>query len=636
MKTKLFTLCCTATALTSQAQAEAPQTKKSSDSPNIIWFLTEDLSPHFLALFNNGAGCETPNLSELASRGVIYPNAYSNAPVSSAARTTLITGCYAPSFEGGFHRRLEENPMPEGLRMFPTYMRQAGYYTINAKKQDYNVILDEEAWDNIEGKLDTWRTRPDKDVPFFMQRSVMTTHESRMHFSTHDFKTKKTRHNPDSVVLQPHLPDTDIMRYSYAWIYDRIEETDMELGALLKMLEEDGEADNTIIFFFGDNGGVLPGTKGYTDNIGVQVPLVVYVPEKWQSAVGIKAGEVRTDLVSFMDFAPTTLNIAGAEIPSRMDGVPFLGKDSQRGAQSVVCYGDRFDELYSFNRSIRRGDFRYERNYQPYQPQSLFSWYRFEQLAFQNWDELYRKGVLNAAQSKFFEPQGVEELYNLAEDPHELHNLAADPLYGEKLKELQSELNSYLLDKCDLSFFPENIIHEEAMANPDNFGKANRARIESLMQIADLQRESFKGAKKQLVASLKSTDDVEVWWALTACASFGTEAKSLKAAAKSLLTHKRHYVVSRAMLFLSMLGEEFSEESIKSLLDNVKESETLTILNDLTYMVESGNHPSFPISTSEVKGGYGVVWRVKYLQSLYDKVPMSELLYIEVTPKFED
>ena len=157
--------------------------KDMKKKPNIVWFLTEDLSPQYLSLFNNGKGCDMPNVERLAKEGIIYTNAYSSAPVSSAARTTLITGCYAPRFGGALHRRLEPLPMPKDLNMFPTYLRKAGYETYNVIKTDYNVVLDENAWTNIKGKIDSWTKRPDKSKPFFLMRSQLDTHESRLQFS---------------------------------------------------------------------------------------------------------------------------------------------------------------------------------------------------------------------------------------------------------------------------------------------------------------------------------------------------------------------------------------------------------------------------------------------------------------------
>ncbi len=629
----MITACCfAAAAVSSQAMASTtPAPKKGAESqerPNIVWYLTEDLSPQMYALFMDGKGCEAPNAERLAREGVIYTNAYSNAAVSSAARTTLITGCFAPSFEGSFHRKVVTNPMPENLNMFPYYLRQAGYYTLNAQKTDYNVELDTEAWDVINAPTYSWADRPDKSQPFFLMRTNAVTHESSLHFNHNDFNNKPTEHDPAKVDLLPMHPDTKLMRYTYATLYDRIMDSDRELGEIVDRLEQEGELDNTIILFFGDNGGCLPGTKGYTDDIGVHVPLVVYVPQKWRDKLGIEAGSTREDLVSFMDFGATTLNLAGAEIPERMDGIPFLGEDSERGRESVVCYGDRFDEYYSFNRSIRKGDLRYERSFNPYQRQSLFASYRVKQIAFQEWYDLYNAGGLNEAQSRFFQEYGVEELYDLKNDPFELNNLASDPKYKKELKELRGDLYDYLIDRCDLGFFPENIIHEEAMENPDKYGDENKARIKRFVAIADLQRSSFSKAKKSLEKYLASSDNVEQWWALATCISFGEEARSMVEPVKKLLKSDRGFVRQRAMLFLGMMGETFTKSDVMSNLEICKVgTEAMVIFNDVAIMVEEGYMKAFPIDISEVPVScVGVERRTNYIDGLYNKKSILEIV----------
>ena len=83
--------------------------------PNFVWFMAEDVSKHYLSLYNDGSyGAVTPKFRKLATEGIIFNNAYSNAPVSSAARTTLITGCYATRLGCSYHRRMEEVPLPKG------------------------------------------------------------------------------------------------------------------------------------------------------------------------------------------------------------------------------------------------------------------------------------------------------------------------------------------------------------------------------------------------------------------------------------------------------------------------------------------------------------------------------------------
>ena len=590
-----------------------------TERPNIVFFLTEDLSPHYLKLFNNQEhGAATPNVEALSKQGYIYTNAYSNAPVSSAARTTLITGCYAPRFGGSAHRKIEALPMPEGLRMFPTYLREAGYFTCNAAKTDYNVILDRDAWDIMQGKLGDWRKRKDKTQPFFYQRNFVKTHESTLHFNEKTYQEKPTKNNPDSVYIHPYLPDTKLMRYTYATFYDRIKDSDDELGQLVQMLKEDGVLDNTFIFYFGDNGGSLPGTKGYTDDIGLHVPLVVYVPDKWKEKMPQALGTVNKSIVSFMDLGPTALNLAGVTIPKQMDGKPILGKNAVTNQDRTFCYGDRFDELYAFNRIMRKGNYRYARNYQPYHPQSLYALYRYKQMAFKEWKAYHEAGKLNTLQSSFFEDFGTEELYDLAKDPLEMHNLANEKQYKQVLHGLRSELDTYLVEQADLGFFPETIILEQGMENPDNFGNKNRTRIARFQQVANLQLTSFGKAKKELKQAVTANDCVEQWWGLTSCAFFGNDAKAFKVEATQLLKHERSFVQARAMVFLAHLGKQFTRKEILPILSQTKTTaEALLVLNDLAYLVEGGLLSPFELNEADIPfKSQMIAWRITYLKQL--------------------
>ena len=397
----LYTACCTTTIA---AQEEV------KERPNFVWFMAEDVTSYYLKLYNNNEkGVATPHVEKLAKEGIVFNNAYSNAPVSSAARSTLITGCYAPRLGVSFHRKLEQVPMPEGLRMFPSYLREAGYHTSNAAKTDYNCFMDKTAWDVVNGELGEWRNRPNKKTPFFHVRTSMTTHESKLQFKENKVNTVKTKNDPNDVFVHPNHPDTKLFRYTYATFYDRIQDSDNELGELMEMLKADGELDNTFIFYFGDNGGSLPFSKGYTTETGLHVPMVVYVPKKWRERLPIKIGERTNGFVSFMDLGPTLLHLAGISVPEGMDGTPFLGEDISKAQMEakdeVYGYGERFDELYAFNRTLRKGNFKYSRNFQPYHSKSLYSLYRYKQAAFREWKKMYNNGKLNKVQSYFFESQ---------------------------------------------------------------------------------------------------------------------------------------------------------------------------------------------------------------------------------------
>lgn len=592
---------------------------KNLERPNFVWFMAEDVSKHYFQLYNaDGSGVATPNVSRLAREGIVFENAYSNAPVSSAARSTLITGCYATRLGVSFHRKLEEVPMPEGLNMFPFYLRRAGYHTSNAAKTDYNCFLDKEAWDIVSAKMGDWRKRKDKSQPFFHVRTNATTHESKLHFPETAVRNVATWNSPDEIKVHPFHPDTELFRYTYASFYDCIQRSDEELGKMMVMLEEDGELDNTFIFYFGDNGGSLPGTKGYTGELGLQVPLVVYVPKKWRDRLPVEIGGRTDGFVSFVDFGPTLLHLAGIDVPEKMDGVPFMGVDISwdklNSRDEVYGYGDRFDELYAFNRTVRKGNFKYSRNYQPYHPKSLYALYRYKQAAFREWEDLYKAGKLNAVQSRFFQPQTTEELYDLSVDPFETHNLAGDKRYDVKLEEMRDLLRNKLLKDRDLGFYPECVWLELGRTNPTRFAQIHTKELSAYLHVADLQLLPFSQVHEELKQALQSEDAVMRYWAITTCASFGKKAKVFKKRLKELLSDSNAYVAGRALVALNQFAEYDNPAMAKKLLQRASNgAESLLILNDIAYLYWAKGE-RFDLTKADIPYSCeGVDWRLLYI-----------------------
>ena len=611
----IYAACCVTSSM-SYAK-EAPH-----ERPNFVWFMAEDISKHYLSLYNDGKeGVATPNVEKLAAEGIVFNNTYCNAPVSSAARSTLITGCYAPRLGVSFHRKLQKMPMPEGLNMFPSYLRKAGYHTSNATKTDYNCFLDKTAWDVVEGKIGEWRNRPDKRKPFFHVYTNAVTHEGKLQFKKNAVKEVPTHNNPASVTIHPYHPDTELFRYTYATFYDRIQDSDTALGELIEMLKTDGELDNTFVFYFGDNGGSLPGTKGYTTEGGLQVPLVVYVPRKWREFLPVKVGQRVDGFVSFMDLGPTLLHLAGITVPEGIDGTPFLGEDISlkqlNDRDEVYGYGDRFDELYAFNRTVRKGRFKYSRNFQPYHSKSLYALYRYKQAAFREWKELYAKGMLNEIQKRFFEPQGAEELYDLSVDPYETKNLVTVPTYRSTLENLRILLKGKLLEENDLGFYPECVWLEQGSQNPTGFGKKKKDKIKIYSDIADLEMASFKDAKPAISKALNSSDPVERYWGATVCASFGGEAVSLYKELELLTVDTQAFVRSRAIVALSRMGKVNPVPLMKEALQIAGSgAESLLILNDITYLQESNLGVHFNLQESDIlQKCSGTDWRLKYLSA---------------------
>ncbi len=524
--------------------------------PNIIWLVSEDNSKHFLELYDS-SGVSLKSLRRLAKNGLVFNNAFSNAPVCSVARSTIISGCYAPRIGTQYHRCIEKVPLPKGLTMFPTYLHKAGYYTTNNSKEDYNLSKDELVWNESSAQA-SYRKRP-PNTPFFHVQNFGITHEGKLHFSSEDIEKKPTRVDPESVKVFPYHPETEISKYTYARLLDHHLILDSLLNAFLDQVEADGLMDDTFIFYYGDHGGVLPRSKGYIYESGLHVPLVVYVPPKYRSLVPKKPGSHINGFVSFVDLAPTVLNLVGIKVPAEMDGRAFLGKGVSAseldGRQTVFGHADRFDEKYDLVRSIRKGSLKYIRNYQPFNRDGLHNFYRYRMLMFEEWRALFKQGRLNAIQAQFFQKKSPEALYNLDVDPHEVNNLADDPTYADQLREMRTLLRDKLKDLPDLSFYPEPYFLEVGRHDPTQFGRERSDEISLLIDVADLNLEEFGDVEERIRENLTAENPWKRYWALIVCSSFGKGAASLTPLAQQLVDHDSVPLVRmRALEFLALSG----------------------------------------------------------------------------------
>lgn len=557
-----------------------------ADRPNFVWIMSEDNSKHYLRHFDPD-GAPAPNIEALAEHGITFDRAFSCAPVCSVARTTLITACYAPRIGTQFHRRSKMAAMPEGLKMFPAYLHDAGYYTTNNSKEDYNAQKSPDTWNESSRKA-SWKKRPDKSMPFFHVVTTGLSHEGQLHFPEKAMATP-TQTNPASVKLQPYFPDTDTFRYTRASYHDRMTAIDKVVGDVVQELRSDGQFENTFIFYFGDHGGVLPRSKGYTYEAGLHVPLVVRVPERWKDLVSREVGSRTNGFVEFVDFGPTVLNLAGIDVPSGVDGKAFLG-DGIDAAEvdarnETFGYADRFDEKYDLVRTLRIGNIKYMRHFEPYYPDGLQNNYRYKMLAYQQWRQLHAEGKLNEVQSQFFRPKAVEAIYDLEHDPHETRNLASDPNTQTILKKMRARLDQRLKSMPDLSFIPEAVLYESAMGNPTAFGQQNKTRIAKLIDTANLALSPFDESEEQLRKAISSDDPWVRYWGLVAASSIGPDAKPLTSLAKNHLSDKEPLVALRAIEFMALMSNEDIRPQLYQTIERASnEPELLQILNTAAYL----------------------------------------------------
>ena len=459
-----------------------------AELPNILWITCEDMSAR-LGCYGDPIA-QTPNLDKLAGEGIRYTNAYSVSGVCAPSRAALITGMYPTSFGAQHMRTLsrtasldkitdpellaipvyEAVPPPEA-KTYAELFRRAGYYTTNNVKTDYQFRNPITAWDESSNSAH-WRNRKDKEQPFFAVFNIMETHES-MVWGNAD---KPILVDPDEIELPPYYPDSPVIRRDMAIHYSNIIRMDSIAGAIITQLEEDGLLDNTIVFFYSDHGDGLPRMKRWTYDSGLHVPLIIRFPDKRG------AGTVSDRLVSFVDFAPAALSIAGLDIPENMHGIPFLGEREAPPRDYIFASRDRMDPALDCIRSVRDKQYKYSRNYLPQRPYVQFLPYRDQMDLMQELFRFHNEGRLDSVQSLWFrQSKPEEELFDLHADPHEIHNLAGNPELKEVKSRLSQALDGWIEQTGDPLTLPEPELVKrlwppdgiQPVTEPVNFSRTN-------------------------------------------------------------------------------------------------------------------------------------------------------------------
>jgi len=318
--------------------------------------------------------------------------------------------------------------------------------------------------------------------------------------------------------------------------------------------------------------------------------MIVYFPDKWKHLAPAENGSRLNGFVQFIDLAPTVLHLAGVDIPNQIDGKAFLGKGITKSElesrDMAFSYADRFDEKYDLVRAVRKGKYKYIRNYQPFNFDGLQNNYRYIMLAFEEWRQLYKADKLNAAQKEFFEAKPAEALYDIEKDPHEVNNLAKLPQHQATVLALRESLQTKVKSIADLSFIPEPDYIHKGLSNPVKYGQMNMARIARLVDIADLSLQPFSKAKKGIKKALKSEDPWQRYWGLVACSSFGEQARKFYRKAKKIKRKdKNNLVKTRAVEFLALNKQIDPATDLGKLIkDAQSEVEANLILNTLTLL----------------------------------------------------
>lgn len=501
-----------------------------ADQPNILWFVSEDNSASFIGAYGNELA-RTPTIDRLAAEGVRYRNFHTTSPVCAPTKLGLLTGLYEASMAPGNHMRarwgIDEQTdynAPAFVRGYGAYLQDAGYWvTQSGNVNDYNTQIDESGIDDTSGD---WQARP-AGTPFLAVIGSQASHE------TSSFVPLPGRTDPDAVRLPAYHPDTGVMRRDRARYMDAVADMDAELAEELQALEDSGEAENTIVIYSSDHGGVLPRSKRFCYDSGLHAPLIVRFPERWKHLAPGPPGSVVDTPVSSIDVPPTMLALGGVEIPDYMHGIPFLGQSVSRsgaGRQRTYCFSNRnrMDHSIDFVRTVRDERYRYIRNYMPHLPWGQHVMFMWLQPGVREWERLFLLDQLDEVQSRFWGPKPAEELYDLHTDPDEVVNLIDDPRHAGRVTRMRAALDEHMLEINDNGFIPEGSPAEGwyASREPDAYP------LPRLIELGNLAIRREASNLPTLMAALEDPNYVVRCWGALGCAMLGADA----APAVALLT----------------------------------------------------------------------------------------------------
>lgn len=562
-------LACTAACGIYSLEASAANNKK-KERPNILWVTFEDTSSYEFGCYGN-KDVHTPNADSLAAQGIQFMNAWSVAPQSSPARSSLITGCYAPTYGMDVHPVSYDTPADI---FFPQRLREAGYYCTNNSKTHYNSTNNNKAcWDECTKTASYNSPKRGKDQPFFAVFNTVTSHMGRVRTFHTDGRRDYTKEGiyTELLTLPSYVPDLPEVRSDYAGHLEAVQDVDTWLGFFLKDLKDKGLDDNTIIFFFSDHGGCVPRGKGYLYESGLKVPLIAYFPEKWKHLANGKSGKDNS-LVNFTDLGPTVLSLAGVKPTKNMQGKAIFGKYASKEERKVQ-FAFAANQLHHFMpvRAVTDGHIKYMRSYIPYRQFALRNYYQWGMPSNKAWDKLVLGNHnTNPDWALTFDAHPAEMLFDLDKDPGELHDLSSSPEYAEVLAKMRNELSNHIRNTHDLGFFLPTSRTGHVLYDVVRKEKYPMEELYKLVEAAGIGDIASLPLFEKAIAS--SHRDMRFWGAVGyAELAHKKQISQCPQALADLLKDEDPYVTSEAAYAVAYLGKP--QEGIARLINPVKEED---------------------------------------------------------------
>ena len=442
------------------ADFQHPLFVRKASRPNILFCIADDWGwPHAGAY--GDPVVKTPTFDKLAREGVLFEHAYVSSPSCTPSRNAILTGQY--------HWRLREganlwSTLDVNIPVYPLLMEQAGYHVGYWRKSwgpgdlEAGGYIDKHPAGRKykKGFKQFLDARP-KDKPFCFWLGSSDPHRGYKKGSG-----KASGIDTSKIPVPAFYPDAEEIRSDIADYYFEVQRFDRDCGKVVKLLEQIGELDNTLIVMTGDNGMPFPRCKSNVYDMGVHEPMAV----RWSAQV--KSGRRVRDFVSFADLAPTFLEAAGVKVPKQMTGRSLLPvllshKDGLIDKKRAhVIFGkerhvpaQKAPSMKGYPcRGIRTERYLYIRNFAPDRwPAGAPSGATHPMNTYPDCDNSPTKSYLigrrdNPEVRRYYElsfaKRPAEELYDISKDPDQINNVAESQSYAEIKRELSSILMAQL------------------------------------------------------------------------------------------------------------------------------------------------------------------------------------------------
>ena len=514
-------LACTAACGIYSLEASAANNKK-KERPNILWVTFEDTSSYEFGCYGN-KDVHTPNADSLAAQGIQFMNAWSVAPQSSPARSSLITGCYAPTYGMDVHPVSYDTPADI---FFPQRLREAGYYCTNNSKTHYNSTNNNKAcWDECTKTASYNSPKRGKDQPFFAVFNTVTSHMGRVRTFHTDGRRDYTKEGiyTELLTLPSYVPDLPEVRSDYAGHLEAVQDVD------------------------------------------------TWLPEKWKHLANGKSGKDNS-LVNFTDLGPTVLSLAGVKPTKNMQGKAIFGEYASKEERKVQ-FAFAANQLHHFMpvRAVTDGHIKYMRSYIPYRQFALRNYYQWGMPSNKAWDKLVLGNHnTNPDWALTFDAHPAEMLFDLDKDPGELHDLSSSPEYAEVLAKMRKELSNHIRSTHDLGFFLPTSRTGHVLYDVVRKEKYPMEELYKLVEAAGIGDIASLPLFEKAIAS--SHRDMRFWGAVGyAELAHKKQISQCPQALADLLKDEDPYVASEAAYAAAYLGKP--QEGIARLINPAKEED---------------------------------------------------------------